>query len=226
MSIEACIKTLYPILTEERRDRFEEVLSNRTRHITMVLEDVFQSRNTSAVMRSVDGFGIQDIHVIETHNLWSKNRSVSKGASSWLTIHKYRDSEDPVTACVASLKSSGHRVVATSPNEGGYTPDTLPLDKPIAIVMGTEFSGISSSLMSQVDDYVSIPMLGFSESFNISVASAIIMNRLSARLKESGINSGLTEEEKQYLRLQWAFRTVKDPVGILNHYGLEYPIEP
>jgi tRNA (guanosine-2'-O-)-methyltransferase len=226
MSIEACLKALYPILTEERKERFEKVLSSRTRHITLVLEDLFQSRNTSAVMRSADGFGLQDIHIIEANNLWSKNRSVSKGASSWLTIHKYRDSDDPVSSCIKNLKSSGYRVVATSPHEGGYTPETLPLDKPVAVILGTEHSGISASLMSQVDDYVEIPMSGFSESFNVSVASAIIMNRFSARLRQSGTDTGLTEEEKQYLRLQWAYRTVKDPEGILKHYGLEFPIEP
>jgi len=226
MSIEACLKALYPILTEERKERFEKVLSSRTRHITLVLEDLFQSRNTSAVMRSADGFGLQDIHIIEANNLWSKNRSVSKGASSWLTIHKYRDSDDPVSSCIKNLKSSGYRVVATSPHEGGYTPETLPLDKPVAVILGTEHSGISTSLMSQVDDYVAIPMSGFSESFNVSVASAIIMNRLSARLRQSGTDTGLTEEEKQYLRLQWAYRTVRDPEGILKHYGLEFPIEP
>jgi tRNA (guanosine-2'-O-)-methyltransferase len=226
MSIEACLEALYPILTEERKERFEKVLSSRTRHITLVLEDLFQSRNTSAVMRSADGFGLQDIHIIEANNLWSKNRSVSKGASSWLTIHKYRDSDDPVSSCIKNLKSRGYRVVATSPHEGGYTPETLPLDKPVAVILGTEHSGISTSLMSQVDDYVAIPMSGFSESFNVSVASAIIMNRLSARLRQSGTDTGLTEEEKQYLRLQWAYRTVRDPEGILKHYGLEFPIEP
>jgi len=225
MSIEACLDILNPILTEERKERFEEILNQRTKYITMVLEDVYQSRNTSAVMRSADGFGIQDIHMIETYNRWAKNLSVSKGSSNWLTVHRYLDSENPHEACLSKLRSSGYRIVATSPHEGGYTPDTLPIDKPMAIIMGTEFSGVSHKLLSQVDDYVAIPMSGFSESFNISVASAILMNRLTQRVKQSENWVGLTEEEKQYLRLQWAYRTVRDSGAILKRYGLELPIE-
>jgi tRNA (guanosine-2'-O-)-methyltransferase len=225
MSIEACLDILNPILTEERKMRFEEILEQRTKYITMVLEDVYQSRNTSAVMRSADGFGIQDIHMIETYNRWAKNLSVSKGSSSWLTVHRYLDAENPHEECLSTLRSSGYRIVATSPQEGGYTPDTLPLDKPIAIIMGTEFTGVSDKLLSQVDDYVAIPMSGFAESFNVSVASAILMNRLTERVKSSGDWVGLTEDEKQYLRLQWAYRTVRDSGAILKRYGLELPIE-
>jgi tRNA (guanosine-2'-O-)-methyltransferase len=191
----------------------------------MVLEDVYQSRNTSAVMRSADGFGIQDIHMIETYNKWAKNLTVSKGSSSWLTVHRYLDAENSHEACLSKLRDSGYRIVATSPHEGGYTPDTLPIDKPIAIIMGTEFSGVSDKILPQVDDYVAIPMSGFAESFNISVASGILMNRLIERVKLSGDWKGLTEEEKQHLRLQWAFRTVRDSGTILKRFGLELPIE-
>ena len=223
--IQQCIDVLTPILTESRLAKFEQVLSNRTRHVAMVLEDVYQSRNTSAVMRSADGLGIQDIHMIESYNVWSKNRSVSKGASRWLTLHRHLGAEDPHGACVAELRERGYRIVATSPHEGGYTPETLPIDKPIAIVMGTEFKGISSRLMPEVDDYVEIPMFGFSESFNISVASAIVMNRVCARVREAGVDAGLSHDEKQYLRLQWAFRSVKRADLILENSGLQMPIE-
>tara|TARA_B110000444_G_C18833021_1_gene594281 strand:- start:915 stop:1595 length:681 start_codon:yes stop_codon:yes gene_type:complete len=225
MSIEACLDILNPILTEERKERFEEILGQRTKYITLVLEDVYQSRNTSAVMRSADGFGIQDIHMIETYNKWAKNLTVSKGSSSWLTVHRYLDAENSHEACLSKLRDSGYRIVATSPHEGGYTPDTLPVDKPIAIIMGTEFSGVSDKILPQVDDYVAIPMSGFAESFNISVASGILMNRLIERVKLSGDWKGLTEEEKQHLRLEWAFRTVRDSRTILKRFGLELPIE-
>ena len=223
--IQNCIDVLTPLITECRLSRFEKVLSNRTRHITMVLEDVYQSRNTSAVMRSADGMGIQDIHMVESYNVWSKNQSVSKGASRWLTLHRYLKSEDPHTACIAKLRESGYRIVATSPHEGGHTPDTLPLDMPVAIVMGTEFQGVSDKMKAEVDDYVEIPMYGFSESFNISVASAVVMNRVCARLREEGNTPGLCEDEKQYLRLQWIYRSVKLPDAILNRAGLTMPLE-
>lgn len=223
-SIETCLDVLSPILTENRKERFETVLDGRTRHIAMVLEDVYQGRNSSAVMRTADGFGLQDIHLIEKRNAWSKNKSVSKGASNWLTIHRYTDEKTAVTDCVSALKSSGYRVVATSPHHSGYTPSTLPLDKPVAIVMGTELTGISDEIKELADDFIEIPMCGFSESFNISVASAIIMSRLSERLHEEGF-VGLSEDEKQELRLRWAYKTVKDAGAILNHSGAELPFE-
>ena len=223
-SIESCIDTFYSFLTDERKQRFESVLDKRTRYITLVLEDIFQSRNASAIMRSADGFGIQDLHIIEDNHKWIGTRSVSKGASSWLTLHKYKDG-NPTTSCVGKLKSEGYRIVATSPHKGSFTPDTLPIDQPIAIVFGTELTGMSTNMMSQVDDYVTIPMYGFSESFNVSVAAAVMLNRLRSRLDDSGIESKLDDYEKQKLRLIWAYRSVNDPNAILRHYGMELPFE-
>ncbi|MBQ81350.1 MAG: rRNA methyltransferase [Crocinitomicaceae bacterium] len=223
-SIESCIETLYEFITDERKERFEEVLEKRTKHITLILEDLYQSRNISAVMRSADGFGLQELHIIEDNHKWTGTKSVSKGASSWLTLHKYKG-EDPVTDCIENLKARGFRIVATSPHKSGYTPDSLPIDKPLAIVMGTELTGISDKLMSQVDDYVEIPMYGFSESFNVSVAASIALNRVRTRIEEAGVNNGLSEEEKQKLRMVWAFKTVKDAKAILKHYGKELPFE-
>ena len=223
-SIESCIETLYEFITDERKERFEEVLEKRTKHITLILEDLYQSRNISAVMRSADGFGLQELHIIEDNHKWTGTKSVSKGASSWLTLHKYKG-EDPVTDCIENLKARGFRIVATSPHKSGYTPDSLPIDKPLAIVMGTELTGISDKLMSQVDDYVEIPMYGFSESFNVSVAASIALNRVRTRIEEAGVNNGLSEEEKQKLRMVWAYKTIKDAKAILKHYGKELPFE-
>lgn len=223
-SMESCIETLYKFITDERKERFEEVLEKRTKHITLILEDLYQSRNISAVMRSADGFGLQELHIIEDNHKWTGTKSVSKGASSWLTLHKYKG-EDPVTDCIENLKARGFRIVATSPHKCGYTPDSLPIDKSLAIVMGTELTGISDKLMSQVDDYVEIPMYGFSESFNVSVAASIVLNRVRTRIEEAGVNNGLSEEEKQKLRMIWAYKTVKDAKAILKHYGKELPFE-
>lgn len=222
--MESCIETLYKFITDERKERFEEVLEKRTKHITLILEDLYQSRNISAVMRSADGFGLQELHIIEDNHKWTGTKSVSKGASSWLTLHKYKG-EDPVTDCIENLKARGFRIVATSPHKCGYTPDSLPIDKSLAIVMGTELTGISDKLMSQVDDYVEIPMYGFSESFNVSVAASIVLNRVRTRIEEAGVNNGLSEEEKQKLRMIWAYKTVKDAKAILKHYGKELPFE-
>ena len=223
-SIESCIATFYSFLTDERKQRFESVLDKRTRYITLVLEDIFQSRNASAIMRSTDGFGIQDLHIIEDNHKWIGTKSVSKGASSWLTLHRYKNG-DPTNRCVDKLRAEGYRIVATSPHEGSYTPDTLPIDKPIAVVLGTELTGMSTKILSQVDDYLTITMDGFSESFNVSVAAAVILNRLRSRMDENGIVSKLSEEERQKLRLIWAYRSVNDPDAILRHFGMKLPFE-
>ena len=197
-------------------------MEKRTKYITVVLEDIFQSRNSSAIMRSADGFGLQELHIIENDHKWIGTKSVSKGASSWLTLHKY-EGDDPTTDCIENLKGLGYRVVATSPHVGGHTPETLPIDKPIAIIMGTELTGISSNAKSQVDDFLEIKMSGFSESFNVSVATAVILNILRNRLEKTDFDKGLSDKEKQKLRLIWAYRSIKDPDAILRHYGMELP---
>ena len=120
------------------------------------------------------------MHLIENENAWSRNKGVAKGASQWLNLHRYLQAPDPRLACVESIKSQGIQLVVTSPHAEGFTPETLPLDKPVALVMGTEFSGASDFMMSHADAFIEIPMHGFAESFNISVAAAILMNRLEA----------------------------------------------
>ncbi|MEM1427250.1 MAG: RNA methyltransferase, partial [Cyanobacteria bacterium P01_H01_bin.130] len=104
-------------LTENRRDRFRTVLSKRTRQITVVLEDIYQPHNASAVLRSCDGFGVQDIHTIETRNDFSPNRNVSIGADRWLTLHRHNQANaNNTTACLSKLKSQGYTLVATTPH--------------------------------------------------------------------------------------------------------------
>ena len=140
----------------------------------MVLENVYQSRNASAVMRSADGLGLLDVHLIENENAWSRNKGVAKGASQWLNLHRYLHAPDPRLACVESLKAKGIQVVVTSPHAEGHTPENLPIDRPVALVMGTEFSGASDfrwrtrACRNRCTD---------SQGFNISVA-AILMQRL------------------------------------------------
>ena len=149
---------LRPLLTEARLGHIERVSAGRTRHISVVLENVYQSRNASAVMRSADGFGLLDVHLIENENAWSRNKGVAKGASQWLQLHRHLGADNAKQACVNRIKSHGHRLVVTSPHASGHTPETLPLDQPVALVMGTEFSGASDFMMEHADAFVEIPM--------------------------------------------------------------------
>jgi tRNA (guanosine-2'-O-)-methyltransferase len=174
-------------------------------------------------MRSADGFGLLDVHLIENENAWSRNKGVAKGASQWLQLHRHLGADNAKQACVDRIKSHGHRLVVTSPHASGHTPETLPLDKPVALVMGTEFSGASDFMKEHADAFVEIPMHGFTESFNISVAAAILMHRLTQRLRASDISWSLHPNELAVLRAEWMFKSVRHASGILAREGLTPP---
>jgi len=219
----ACAEVLRPLVTEARLAKLEAVAASRTRHISVVLENVYQSRNASAVMRSADGLGLLDVHLIENENAWSRNKGVAKGASQWLNLHRYLNADDSRQACVDAVKAHGYQLVVTSPHAEGHTPHTLPLDKPVALVMGTEFSGASDFMMEHADAFVEIPMHGFAESFNISVAAAILMNTLRHRLEHSDLDWRLHEDERAVLHAEWIYKSVRNARGILARHGLTPP---
>ena len=219
----ACTEVLQPFVTEARLTKVQNVMAHRSRHISLVLENVYQSRNASAVMRSADGLGFLDVHLIENENAWSRNKGVAKGASQWLNIHRYLHVADPRMACVNSLKSMGIQLVVTAPHAQGYTSENLPLDRPVALVMGTEFSGASDFMMEHADAFVQIPMRGFVQSFNISVAAAILMNRLRTRLEQSQVSWNLHPDEEAVVHAEWIFKSVRNARGILARHGLTSP---
>ena len=208
--------THYPLLnhlsqfvTEARKKRFEEVLQNRTRYITVALEDIYQTHNSSAVLRSCDCFGIQDVHIIENKNKYSFNPDVSLGSEKWLTLHRYdKGNENNTLSCISNLKQAGYLIAVTSPHKESYSIKDIPLDKKLALFFGTEMQGISSELEKEADIFVKIPMLGFTESFNISVAAALCMNILSSAIRQKGILWQLNETEKEEVLLQWYRNTI------------------
>lgn len=213
---------LVPFMSAERMHRFEQVLEERTRHMTVVLENVFQSRNASAVMRSCDGFGLQDVHLIEDINPWVPNRGVSKGTNAWLTLHRYRSSADPTAACLERLQRHGYKIAVTSPHVDGYDVTDLPIDSPVALVMGTEWEGVSDRMLKAADMHVAIPMHGFAESLNISVAAAVAIHEMNRRLRERPKDSWcLSDAEKRELRTKWAMASVRNATGILKRLGIK-----
>ncbi len=195
-------------ISQERKERFMAVAQERTNYINIVLEDVYQAHNISAVLRSADCFGIQDVTVIEEKHFFSVTKEIAKGASQWLSINRYtqRDGHD-TTRCVEDLKKQGYKVVATTPHTDDMLIQELPLDQKVALIFGTEREGISSSALAQADAFVKIPLYGFTESFNISVAAAICMFELTKRLRESTIDWRLTDEQRIDLLLEWLGKT-------------------
>lgn len=197
-------------VSDHKRDFMERVLNMRTRYVTMVLEDIYQSQNTSAVIRTCECMGLQDVHVIEMQSAWSTNKLVLKGSNKWLNIVRHRQKAHNNTAsCFEALRAAGYRLAVTDP-AGGTPIEEVPLDSPLALVMGNERHGSSEYALAHADLKVTIPMAGFTESMNISVSAAICLQTTLSRLRKSDYPWQLTDEEKDVLRLQWYKKAVRN----------------
>ena len=203
------INYLSQFISETRRAKFDEVLKFRTRQITIVLEDLYQPHNASAVLRSCDIFGIQDIHIIENKHAYTVNKDIAMGSPKWLNLYNYRKQENNSLDCITKLKEKGYRIVATSPNENVCNIDDLKIDKPLALFFGTELTGISETVSQHADEFVKIPMYGFTESFNISVSAALCLRSLTEKLHKSGESWHLNQEEKEELLLKWLRNSIR-----------------
>ena len=201
-------------LTGERKARFAEVLSRRTRFLTVALEDVYQLHNASAVVRSCDVFGIQDAHLIEGRFGRRVDKKIAMGAQRWVDIHRYASSAD----CIEYLRSRGYRIVATTPSTTAVALPEFALDKPVALFFGTEKAGLTPEVLRMADDAIYIPMAGFTESLNISVAAAIILQQLSTRLRQSDLPWRLSQAEILEKRYDWACKTIKSSEEIIARY--------
>jgi len=206
---QALLKFYSEYLTDRRKARFEEVIKYRTRHITVVLEDVFQSHNASAVLRSCDLTGIQDVHAIENRNEYDVNKEIDMGSSKWLNLYRYNQSKHNTLDAFKKLRSQGYRIVATTPHKNDQTLETLPIHDKTALVFGTELNGLTDIAIENADEYLRIPMYGFTESYNISVSAAISLFTLTERMRKSNINWKLSEEEKEDILMEWSRQSIK-----------------
>ena len=204
---------LSPYLTDARKQRFAEVLGQRTNWVTAVTEDLFDPHNISAVLRSCDGFGIQSAHIIEVNNPYRVSPGVAKGAAKWLDIERHTDT----THALRDLKSRGFAICCTTPHTDDTTPEELPLDRRVALVFGSEGPGITDAARAEADHFVRIPMYGFTESFNISVAAALTLQTVTRRVRASNdIDWRIPESDHPRILGDWASRTVKDAPGLLE----------
>jgi tRNA (guanosine-2'-O-)-methyltransferase len=205
-------------LTEKRKHLFKKVLENRTRHFTVVLEDIFQSHNASAVVRTCDIFGVQDVHAIENKYNNKVSRHVAKGSQKWLNQYRYRDDGDNTKTCLDDLKKQGYQIVATTPHNNSCLLQDFDVSKKTAFVFGVEAEGVSDYVMENADGFLKIPMVGFTESLNISVAAAIVLQEVTTKLRNSNIEWQLSEEEKEILYFDWIKKTIKNVDKIEAHY--------
>ncbi len=198
-------------LTENRKQLFEKIIQFRTRHFTVVLEDIYQPHNASAVLRSADLTGIQDVHIIENRNSYHVNPQVAMGSSKWVNLIHYNEKENNTLTAYETLRTEGYKIVAATPHSRGKALEEMPLDDKLAIVFGTELKGLSQTAIDNADEYLRIPMYGFTESYNISVSAALVLFTLTEKLRKSDIHWQLTEDEKQEIMLEWTKRSVARP---------------
>jgi len=205
---------LEDFITENRKEKFLKVLAQRTNHFTIAIEDVFQLHNTSAVMRSCEVFGIQNLHVVEEKYGKSIDKEIAMGAQKWVDVNRYNSNLE----CVRALKEKGYQVIATTPHENDCLLDDFDISKPSAIFFGTERDGLSEEVMAEADGFLKIPMAGFTESLNISVSAAIIIQNIMSRLRKTDLEWQLSEEEMILRRLDWTKSSIKDIKRIEQRY--------
>lgn len=200
------------LFSENKRELFDRLVKNRTRHLCVVLEDVYQSHNASAVLRSCDCFGVQDVHVVESKNPFNPAGDVAVGSSKWVDYYKYKTIGDAYT----ELRKRGYKIVATLPHENDTMITDLDISQPTALVFGTELTGLTDEAIEGADGYVKIPMYGFTESFNISVCAALSLFYLSEKMRKSGEDWRLTDDEQTTLKLYWSMQAINDGRKVLK----------
>jgi len=208
---------LETFVTEERKNRFDEVLENRTRFITVATEDVFQMHNASAVIRSCDIFGIQQVHLIEERFGKRLDKNIAMGAEQWVDTYTYTQSQ----TCIDKLREEGYTIVATTPMHDSVSLPDFKLEHPVALFFGTEKEGLSDTVLDAADCRLRIPMYGFTKSLNISVSAAIILHHLTGQLHRSEFPWRLTEEQKILIRWDWVMKSINQVDEILEYYYKE-----
>lgn len=171
-------------LTESRKVRFDAVLSQRTNHFTVATEDVYQLHNTSAVIRSCDVFGIQEVNIVEEQNSKRIDSEIAMGAQKWVDINRFHSVKD----CIKDLKKKGYQIVATTPHKKDGLLQEFDVTKKSCFFFGRETEGLSEAVIQEADCFLKIPMVGFTESLNISVSAAIILQHVTNKLKLTKID--------------------------------------
>ena len=201
-------------LTESRKARFDAVLSQRTKHFTVATEDVYQLHNTSAVIRSCDVFGIQEVNIVEEQNSKQIDKEIAMGSQKWVDVNRFHS----VKECLSDLKQKGYQIIATTPHKNDGLLGDFDVTKKSCFFFGRETEGLSQDVIEEADGFLKIPMVGFTESLNISVSAAIILQHVTNKLKQTDINWQLTEEETLDKRIDWCKKTIKSYDEIVERF--------
>jgi tRNA (guanosine-2'-O-)-methyltransferase len=213
------IKYLTEFTTPDRAALFHKIAYERTRYVTVAIENIYQSHNASAVLRTCDCFGVQDVHIIENEYEYTINPDIALGSSNWLHIHRYNKEGNNTEEALTTLKKKGYRLVATTPHTKDVTLDEFDIEKgKFALLFGTELDGLTDKALNMAEEFLKIPMYGFTESFNISVSAALILHHLTSKIRQSAIDYRLTEKEHDELVLEWLKLSIKKSDLIVDRY--------
>lgn len=216
---EARAQYLGGFVTEQRYRTIEETLDMRTRYMTVCMENTFHPQNASAIVRTCEAFGIQDIYTIETLCRFNPNLHIVKGTDKWIDIRRSGSTAEALD----TLHSKGYRIIATTPHSGDCTPEQFDVTAgPFALVFGTEHAGISEQVIKRTDSFLRIPMCGFVESLNVSASASVLLYGLTRRIRESGVDWRLPRQERAETLFRWMMLSVKDSYRVLDRgFSLE-----
>jgi tRNA (guanosine-2'-O-)-methyltransferase len=215
---EKILEEFYKIITPNKVEMFDRIAADRTKHLTIVLENIYQEHNASAVIRSCDCFGIQEMHVIEKDNQYKIQRDIALGAGRWVDMYNFNQGENVTADCIQNLRNKGYKIIATTPHTNAATIHDLDISTPTALIFGTERRGISEEVKEMADGFVKIPMYGFTESFNISVSVALSLHTLRNRLESSQLNWRLSSEEQTELKIKWCRKILNGGDFLEKHF--------
>ena len=212
---------LLDFITDERAEVLSRTLDSRTRYMTICMENTYHAQNASALVRHCEAFGVQDIHTIEDRCKFNPNLNIVRGTDKWIDLHRHHSTAEAIEA----LRADGYRIVATTPHRGDSSPETFDVAKgKFALVFGTEDTGISDEVIESADEFVRIPMCGMVESLNVSASAAILIYRLSQRMRATVNDWHLSERERLEMHFRWLMSSARDPFGVLNRQFPDTPI--
>ena len=216
------VEYLKGFVFDERRKLFEAKIQERTQHLTILLENIFQGRNISASIRSADCFGIQDVHIIENDNLFNDDSEVSMGAEKWITTKRYNQNKHNSIEAIENLKSNGYQIIATTPHNADCDLYDLDITKKTALFFGAEVKGCSKETLTLADKRMKIPIYGFTESYNISVSVSLCLQHLTYKMRQSNMDWKLPVDQQEKVMLQWLRNSIKSAAEIEEKYLSEH----
>jgi len=222
-SKEKILRYFQQFLSEHKIDLFEKKVLERTRHFTLVLEDLFHPHNASAILRNADCLGLQDIHLIENNHQFKNEKDISLGSRKWLKLMRYNDFDNSRPTCIDQLKAKGYTIAVLSPHRNDIALNEYPIEQKSAFILGAEKTGLTDYSLQNADVHVKVPMYGFTESYNVSVTAALTLYDVIHRVRKSSIDWQLSKDEQWEVKLAWTLRSIRSTSSLIDHFLKENP---